>query len=427
MLLSKISINNFKSFDDIDIDFGKINVVVGANASGKSNLIQAIKFIKDIEDMGIEDAVSMQGGIDFLMNMQTKEKKSCTIAIELTPIDGSAIEFIPSWVPFLALRYSKVKYLIEIKKKSAQKIEIVREELTYHVTIDELGFENQTDVNSLFSYIYTIKVKKGKLSQSNTLDKKNLTVTLRNGQGHTIKEELLSPLFMSFDVIEIKWDKSESLIKQFSLLSHKSLDFFVYDFDIKNAKKPGNITAKSSLEEDGANLAIVLKRIMADKEEGRKLTNLMQEVLPFINDIRVEKLSDTSLLFKVKEKYNQNAILPSSLLSDGTIAVTSLIVAMFFEKRELIIFEEPEKSIHPAIISKIMNLFYDASNTKQILITTHNPEMVKYTKIEDLLLMTRSNNGFSSIVKPNEQESVHAFLKNDLGIDQLYIQNLLDI
>ena len=74
-----------------------------------------------------------------------------------------------------------------------------------------------------------------------------------------------------------------------------------------------------------------------------------------------------------------------------------------------------------------MNLMYDASEHKQILITTHNPEIVKHTALQDLLLMSRNETGFSSIIKPNDMESVHIFIENDLGIDQLFIQNLLDI
>ena len=430
MLLRKITISNFKNFDFAEIDLGKINVIVGANASGKSNLIQAIKFIKDIEEMGIDNAISLQGGIDFLTNIQLKEKRNCTISIELVPQEGSIIDVVKPH-SLIALSYRKIKYLIEIKKKNGKKFEIVREELTYDIKIEELVGSNDdnevTNPFSLLDFTYNLKIDKGKLSKSTTLEKKKLTVQLSNDQEYKIKEARLSPIIIDFDLIKRNVNKSESLLRQFNLLTPKSLDFLVYDFDVKNSKKPANITGKSSLEENGENLARVIKRILEDKNDKRKFSNLIREVLPFINEISIEKLYDNSLLFKVKENYNNSAIIPSSLLSDGTIAVTSIIAASFFEDKKLVIFEEPEKGIHPAIISKIMNLFYDASKNKQILITTHNPEIVKHTKLEDLLLMQRSANGFSTVIKPNEMESVHIFLKSDLGVDQLFIQNLLDI
>ena len=46
--ITKISAKNFKSFKELNIDFSKFTVIVGANASGKSNFVRALKFIKDI-------------------------------------------------------------------------------------------------------------------------------------------------------------------------------------------------------------------------------------------------------------------------------------------------------------------------------------------------------------------------------------------
>ncbi len=46
--LKKVFIKNFKSLHDCEIDIGKLNVVVGANASGKSNLIEVFRLLKKI-------------------------------------------------------------------------------------------------------------------------------------------------------------------------------------------------------------------------------------------------------------------------------------------------------------------------------------------------------------------------------------------
>ncbi len=46
--LKKVVIKNFKSLHDCEIDIGKLNVVVGANASGKSNLVEAFRLLKKI-------------------------------------------------------------------------------------------------------------------------------------------------------------------------------------------------------------------------------------------------------------------------------------------------------------------------------------------------------------------------------------------
>jgi predicted ATPase len=119
--------------------------------------------------------------------------------------------------------------------------------------------------------------------------------------------------------------------------------------------------------------------------------------------------------------------LPASLISDGTINITALIIALFFEKKPLTIIEEPERNIHPYLISKVVEMMKDASNNIQILVSTHNPEIVKLADLENLLLISRDKEGFSVISRPSEKENVKTFLKNEIGIEELYIQNLLEL
>ena len=63
--------------------------------------------------------------------------------------------------------------------------------------------------------------------------------------------------------------------------------------------------------------------------------------------------------------------------------------------------------------------------TTQVIVTTHNPEIVKHAGLENILLISRDKNGFSVISKPQEKEDVKIFLENELGIEELYVQNLL--
>lgn len=67
----------------------------------------------------------------------------------------------------------------------------------------------------------------------------------------------------------------------------------------------------------------------------------------------------------------------------------------------------------------------DVSLKKQLFITTHNLEVIKNTDINDILLISRSDDGFSNIQRPSEIEHVKVFLEKELGIEDLYLQNLL--
>lgn len=203
----------------------------------------------------------------------------------------------------------------------------------------------------------------------------------------------------------------------------------IYDFDPKLPKKATPITGKAELEEDGNNLSIILKNITENIERRRKLLNLVKDLLPFVENLDVEKFADKSLLFKLKESYFKTQYLPASLISDGTINMTALIVALYFEEKPFVIIEEPERNIHPSLISKVVEMMRDASQTqkKQIVVTTHNPEFVKYAGLENILLVSRNEDGFSTVSRPADKEEVKTFLKNDIGIEELYIQNLLEV
>ena len=74
----------------------------------------------------------------------------------------------------------------------------------------------------------------------------------------------------------------------------------------------------------------------------------------------------------------------------------------------------------------MVSMMKDASRNKQIIITTHNPEIVKHVDIDSLLLVSRDKDGFSKIYKPADISEIQTFLKNDIGVDELYVQNLLE-
>ena len=74
----------------------------------------------------------------------------------------------------------------------------------------------------------------------------------------------------------------------------------------------------------------------------------------------------------------------------------------------------------------MVDMMKDASKKKQIIITTHNPEIVKYAGLENLLLISRDKEGFSTISRPKDNKRVKTFMQNELGLDELYVQNLLE-
>ena len=103
-----------------------------------------------------------------------------------------------------------------------------------------------------------------------------------------------------------------------------------------------------------------------------------------------------------------------------------MILALYFEERSnIIILEEPERNIHPKLLANLISAAEDVSKEKQIIITTHNPEFLKHANINDIRLVDRDIDGKTKINAPADNLIVKEFLKNDLGIDDLFLQGLL--
>ena len=151
----------------------------------------------------------------------------------------------------------------------------------------------------------------------------------------------------------------------------------------------------------------------------------MKDLLPFVKDVGVDTFAGKYLLFNLKEKYARRP-LPASLISEGTISIAAMIVALYFETQHIAVFEEPERNMHPSLIEKVVKMLKDASSEKQIIVTTHNPQLVRHAQIENLLLIRRNEAGFSTISRPAGFEEVKLFLKHEIGLDGLFAQALLE-
>ena len=72
-----------------------------------------------------------------------------------------------------------------------------------------------------------------------------------------------------------------------------------------------------------------------------------------------------------------------------------------------------------------MELVKEASKTKQILITTHNPQLLKFTEIEKILIAKRDKQGNSIIEPIQNRNDLSFYLQEEIGIDELFVDNRL--
>ncbi|MCK4292970.1 MAG: AAA family ATPase [Planctomycetes bacterium] len=413
MAIKKIHVSNFKSFKDLKLELGNFNVVIGANASGKSNFTQIFRFIRDIANLGLDNAVSLQGS-EYLSNLGVRFPQVLRVSLKVAPDTAFGIRLNESVVA----KMNEVDYQFALKfGGKGTGFEIEKDSITFR--LDYARWSNSD---------------KGKPEESRNIGTGALVIrndngtpkfSLKRAPNKNIKAKNIFPSFLREPL------QPKTLLLQipyflFPLLQDAFSEIAIYDFDPKLSKKAVPVAGKSELEEDGSNLSLVLKSVVEDKAKKRKFSNLVKDLLPFVEDLSTDKFADRSLLFKLQESYFPKVFFPASFISDGTVNISALLIALYFDKKPLTIIEEPERNIHPHLISKVLDMMKDASKKKQIIVTTHSPEVVKHADLENILLVSRNKDGFSSISRPSQRKEVKIFLKNEMGLEELYVDNLLE-
>jgi hypothetical protein len=419
MPIQQIHVENFKSFSELDIDLARFNVVIGSNAAGKSNFVSIFRFLRDIATSGIVNAIAMQGGADYLRNAKIDTTRDLVIRIRYIP--DSTMEFVENRVdgpPFIGMRACESSYEFALRFNGhVDEFTITRDQLRIGCEISACRREGSTIVEDN-------PIGRGQIEVSN--DNGRIHYVVHIPDGCPIREDEIIPVFFRNKRLPERTLLLETIYGFPLPHLNKFFDrIAVYDINPKLSKKGVVITGKRELEADGGNLALVLKKIIEDPEKKRKFSNLLRDTLPFVEEFSVQKFMDVSLILTLRERYAKSRDLPASSLSDGTIIIFALIVVLYFEDKPFIIIEDPVSHIHPFLVARLMGMMKEASTKKQIMVTTHSAEVVKHTRLDDILLISRDNEGYSVVSRPADKEEVRTFLENEIGIEELYIQNLL--
>ena len=421
MPIQHIHVENFKSFSEIDIDLSGFNVVIGSNAAGKSNFISIFKFLRDIARHGIVNAIAMQGGAEYLRNAKIGHQKELVIKVDYIPDRSLDVLDRAGHEPhLLGLRSCASSYEFALRfPESGDEFTITRDRLVIgcEVSACERAGDTITEKARIGTGELIVASENGEVRYTShipegcCLTENDIVPAMFQGR-HLAEKTLLLETIYGYPLPHVE--------KFFDKIA-------VYDIDPKLPKRGVAITGKRELDEDAGNLALVIRNIIEDPEKKRKLSNLLRDVLPFVEDFSVRKFMDVSLILTLRERYADTRDLPASSLSDGTIAIFAMIIALYFEEKPFIIIEEPVSHIHPFLVGRLITMMKEASEKKQVMITTHSTEVVKHAGLSDILLISRDSAGFSIISRPGDKEEVKAFLENEIGIEELYVQNLLGL
>ena len=268
MAITNIAVSNFKSFKQLDLDLGRFNVVIGANASGKSNLAEIFKFLRDIEAIKLDDAIFMHGGPMSLLNRRIGAAENLRIrAVSDKPMGWRRRSRF--------IRFSETMYEVALRFGT--------EENGIEVTEDRLQHKFETG---------TLKENQGRLFEDEVIAKGELSSRMVNGKPdvHVEPSELRESLekdqfFLPF-LFHPEFGSENGAAKALIIQMRYPFlppwgtwfgDIGVYNIDPHAAKRPFQIGGRAELQENGENLALILRQILDNPEKSRKLHNLLQD------------------------------------------------------------------------------------------------------------------------------------------------------
>ena len=94
MIISRLMIKNWRNFRAVDVRLSDLVFVIGPNAAGKSNFLDAVRFLRDISKPGggLQRAITQRGGLSKVRCLAARREPDVEIEVELSE-NGSAPQY----------------------------------------------------------------------------------------------------------------------------------------------------------------------------------------------------------------------------------------------------------------------------------------------------------------------------------------------
>ncbi|MFY7845115.1 AAA family ATPase [Chryseobacterium gambrini] len=385
-MITKIKINGFKSFHNFEMTFTPFTIIAGTNASGKSNLFDALELLSKLaESDNIKKALQSQRG-DFLelFSMYDKGIYADIMEFEVEMLVNQKVK--DAWGNEATLKYTRLQYQLKLKRfinqSGLEDVELFHEKLINLKHQDDKWIELITKKKR---EIWRPKVPTGKRGvpyiDTEIIEGINTVIVPQDLKGGNKRRFPLNnanrTVLSSFDSI----DFPHVLAAKEEMKSWKFLQLNPDDLREPTNKNNGDDEITSS----GKNLAATLHRIslnteFALKEISRKLNKFLPQFIEVnVIDDKENRQFIIKLIDADKKEYT------SRVLSEGTLRILTLCILEYDDNfGSLLCFEEPENGIHPARISTMLHLLTDLSTDfsdtelpiKQVIVNTHSSVLI---------------------------------------------------
>lgn len=214
-----------------------------------------------------------------------------------------------------------------------------------------------------------------------------------------------------------KGKSKEQEIFDFEFIRDNFSRLFINNSRISRQKYLDN----SKLDFYGSNLERVLKRLLINERVREELTDILSLWIPGLDHIEVHKdeLTGNDVLHFYES--GSKKPFPKGLISDGTINILTLLVAIYqTDQPQFLCIEEPENGLNPKIIRELAGLIRErVKQTGQFIwLSTHSESLVSALKPEELILVDKVD-GYTTI-KQFKDVDLHG-----LSLDKAWLSNVL--
>lgn len=387
-MITYLKINGFKSFHNFEMEFTPFTVIAGANASGKSNLFDALTLLSRLaETDNLKRAFSEQRG-EFieLFTQYGDDNYASEMEFIVEMLVNKNIK--DAWGNEAELKYTRLRYEISIARVSnlagIQDIKVVKENLFKINHQEDNWVTGIIPKKSLEFWRPRVGTGKRGIPYLETVIENGIPTTILVPQDGTTGFKKSFPLSYAPRTVLSTIDTVEFphvLAAKEEMKSWKFLQLNPEDLRHATSKNNG----EDIISVSGKNLAAALFRIKQnDKYSLKDISRKLNSFLP--NFIEVDVIDDNeNKQYLIKLKDVDKKEFSSRVLSEGTLRILALCILEFDEKHTgLLCFEEPENGIHPFRIKAMTELLKDLSvdfnevevPLRQVIVNTHSPVLV---------------------------------------------------